>query len=201
MRRYALLASVLLLAGCSGSGFWSFLGDSETFPGANPNLPPGAAENMRRVKAQPIEPLPLLPEGGNIWPGPPPPQPTLEDIERQQNQQFSQPQQGVPLPFQLPPIPPYESGSSTTPPNIQPGLPPGFVPPVEPPGPAKALRPPRGARVVQTPNGPAVETGGNGNFRTLNGPGMNGSIMIPNGNGTSTVISPNGNVTTIPTPH
>ena len=83
MRRVLWLATALLLTGCSGSGFYTFLGDAHEVPGSNPNLPPGAAENTRKVEGDMSTPPPLLTQPGNIWPGPPPPQPSLADIERQ----------------------------------------------------------------------------------------------------------------------
>ncbi len=207
MRRVLWLATALLLTGCSGSGFYGFLGDVHEVPGANPNLPPGASENTRKVEGDMSTPPPLLTEPGNIWPGPPPPQPSLADIERQQNSDFSQ-QQQYPISGQgsppSKPRRPYEKGSSTPPENNQPPLPPPGRPGVQSNVPLPPItRDSTGTTVLIPGTGNATDTGGTTGYRTLTGhtPGIApGSIMVPNGNGTSTVIGPTGTVTTIPTP-
>jgi len=76
----ALLPGLLLLSGCSGLG--KFFGDTITLPGANPNLPSGLSENVERSRGQKVEAGPILPEPGNVWPGPPQPLPTLSDVSR-----------------------------------------------------------------------------------------------------------------------
>ena len=210
MRRVLWLSTALLLSGCSGSGFYTFLGDVHQVPGSNPNLPPGASENTRKVEGDMSTPPPLLTEPGNIWPGPPPPQPSLADIERQQNADFSQQQQQYPIggqPNGAPPGKPhrpYEKGSSTPPENNQPPLPPPARPGVQSNVPLPPITPDSTGTTVLIPGtGGATDTGGTTGYRTLNGhtPGVApGSIMVPNGNGTSTVIGPTGTVTTIPTP-
>ncbi|GBR26205.1 hypothetical protein AA0473_1083 [Acetobacter orleanensis NRIC 0473] len=58
------------------------MGDTATLPGANPNAPSGEDLNMRRVNGYSTAETPLLPAGGDIWPGPPAPLPTLEDVEK-----------------------------------------------------------------------------------------------------------------------
>jgi hypothetical protein len=177
MRRGISGAVVLLLAGCSGSGFYDYVGDVTTLPGANPNRPQGDATNFTRVLAHTAkEPPVMLTEPGDVWPGPPPPQPTLVDIQKQQNAELSSqaPQR------ELPALP----GFTLTPPPAPKGAPPTSYP----------------GGVVQLPNGQGVVTGGNQRVQTFNAPGSTGNIVVPNGNGTSTVISPNGTVTTIPTP-
>jgi hypothetical protein len=195
MRRFALLASTLLLTACSGSGFWSFLGDTATLPGAAPNAPVGNAENMRRVRAQAVDLPPLQTEAGNVWPGPPPPEPTLADIERQQNiQGFGTPSApGVPLMpnLEIPQNVPPPRGGANLPRDLQ-VPPPVMAPP--PPGAEAPVAPPSASV------SPAQPKAG-GKTREAAPAGIpKGSIVIPNGNGTSTVIGPDGSVTTIPTP-
>ena len=63
MRRTALLASLLLLPGCTGFG--TFLDHTFTFPGENPNLPMADSENVRRVLGQPPTISPMRPDAGN----------------------------------------------------------------------------------------------------------------------------------------
>lgn len=86
MRRIALLGVSLLLSGCGYagspvSGFGGFVGDTHTYH-LNPNAPPGQAENEKRVLGQEVAVAPLLPEPGEVWPGPPAPIPTLADVQK-----------------------------------------------------------------------------------------------------------------------
>ena len=180
-------------------------------PGANPNRPAVDSENMRRAFGEPAPVTALQPEPGNVWPGPSRPDPTLTDIEQQQNRETggtAQPgaqlnqQQGGQQNDQRSQRP---RGSSTPPPPVpprssgEPGVPPFPVPPpsVFPP-PAPGQAPPGG--VVNTPRGNQFDAGGTNSYRQLTAPGTPGAIVVPNGNGTSTVISPNGGVQVIPTP-
>ncbi|MFT8895697.1 MAG: hypothetical protein ABF968_01910 [Acetobacter sp.] len=78
MRKAALVASLLVLSGCSGFDKW--LTDTATLPGANPNAPSGESETLRRVRGYATTETPLLPEAGNIWPGAPKPLPSLSDV-------------------------------------------------------------------------------------------------------------------------
>ncbi|MBV8911690.1 MAG: hypothetical protein JOZ05_01480 [Acetobacteraceae bacterium] len=204
MRRTAPLVLLLGLSGCVGFG--EFLDHTFTLPGANPNIPMADSENVRRVLGQEPDIRPLEPEPGNVWPGPPPPEPTLADIQNRPPQQEEN--RGFPptqVPGAQPNLPagrqPRPRGSSTPPGNVQPGLPelpnPGPLPPTSR-APTPPPQPPGGA--VALPNGPATETGGTNSYRQLNTPRGPGAIVVPNGNGTSTVINPDGSVQTIPTP-
>lgn len=87
MRSYAaLMATVLLLSGCSG--FDRFLDDTIQLPGSNPEAPKGDSENMMRVKGDNVASTPILPQGENIWPSRPPALPTLSDVANDE-QSFS----------------------------------------------------------------------------------------------------------------
>jgi hypothetical protein len=189
MRRFAISGLVLLLSGC---GFGTFLSDTTPFGGAA-NPPIGSSENLQRVRTQTTTVTPLQPEAGNVWPGPPPPEPTLADIQRQTNP--------LPPPILNPAVPP----GSSTPPNLQQPLLPAPVPGAVPNadrGSAPALSSHAAGGTVQTPRGPAAITGGTSKYQTtapLPGAAA-GSILVPNGNGTSTLIGPDGSVTTVPTP-
>ncbi|HTZ70632.1 MAG TPA: hypothetical protein VMB71_08285, partial [Acetobacteraceae bacterium] len=84
MRRLGLCV-VLLLGGCSGSGFWRYERDTFTFPWQNPNSPVSESENFQRARfgTKTGNPAPqLLTEAGDIWPGPPAPVPTLKDLQK-----------------------------------------------------------------------------------------------------------------------
>ena len=187
MRRIALLATTMMLTGCSGSSFYSYLGDTFTPPfGANPNAAPGHSETDAKVHGRTVQlPPPILYEAGDIWPAPPKAPPTLKDLQRQQNQEISRGGDGSNggyTPLQpLPVLPGYEVPDQ----DIHPAAPSNSFP----------------AGIVPLPGGrPGIITGGGGQVHSLNGPTGNGSIVVPNGNGTSTVIGPNGSVSTVPTP-
>lgn len=78
MRKAALLALPLALSGCAGMG--KFFNDTALWSGSNPNAPHGDSENLRRARGEFVAAAPILPEGGNMWPGSPQPLPTLKDV-------------------------------------------------------------------------------------------------------------------------
>jgi hypothetical protein len=233
MRRFALLSLTLalpaVLGGCEYAGnpfagFGGFIDDTHTFD-LNPNRPVGDSENIRRVTGHGVNVDPLLPEPGNVWPGPPPKDPTLEDIQRQANQPIGtiqaspgaapgqagpgqmapgepfvphpqpRPDAVQPAPQQGPAIP--RRGSSTAPTSEAP------VPRVPAFTAAPATPPPQSAprsTTIDTPQGPATLTPGSGGVQTYvpkSGGGV--GLVVPNGNGTSTLIGPDGSVQTVPT--
>jgi hypothetical protein len=182
MRRILLLATTLMLPGCAGSGFYSYLGDTFTLPfGANPNKAPGTGENYQRVTAHSpaatTEPEPILFEPGDVWPAPPVAPPTLRDLQKQQSDEIRNGPGGHYAPLQpLPNLPGYDVPQQQKSPYL----------------PGSALPGKSIPHAVGTPFG----TGGGETLNTKD----NGTIVVPNGNGTSTVISPNGAVTTVPSP-
>lgn len=184
MRRSALLGTmvlptVLLLGGCSGIG--KFLGDTITLPGMNPNLPYGLSENLDRARGHAVAETPILPEPGNIWPGPPQPLPTLGDVSRQGSGlgsglhgSLGDPITGVPAM--------HDGGSMSM-------------------GESNSIE--NGAGSV---TGADSFSGGGATsdvqdaaprYRSKSTSISNKPIVIPNGDGTSTVIAPDGTVTTI----
>ena len=120
MRRLAnSAAAAVALTGCQQyasspfDGFGGFIQNTHTFA-TNPNRPPGDAENIQRSEGRDVSADPLLPEPGNIWPGPPQPQPTLEDIIKQdQNGAIGAPGSGAP-PAPPPPGSPEPTGPTPT---------------------------------------------------------------------------------------
>lgn len=213
MRRLACLAATGFMAsGCHYAssplvGFGGFVGDTHTFK-SNPNLPPGAAENMRRVQGQQVASDPLLPEPGNIWPGPPVAEPTLEDVIRDEQTdtagQFGISQPGPPS---ASPNVPYGSAAHPQPRPVErgSGASPGSVDlrsqpqssTVTPRAPGSISVPPA---TINTPNGVQPMTRDGNGVTTTTTPGGATSIVVPNGNGTSTIIGPDGSTQTVPTP-
>jgi hypothetical protein len=192
MRRIALLVLCLGATGCERYasspfvGFGGFIADTHTI-NRGPNSPVGDATNMMRVRGMSPETEPLVPEPGNVWPGPMAELPTLDDLMKETPQ--------------LPPggemtLPPALRGSSTPPPPPPLPIParPNFGPTPTPP----AQSAPQ-VRTLQTPNGPATTSGGSG-VQTFTDPKGGTGLLVPNGNGTSTLIAPDGTVTTVPTP-
>ncbi|HVC60016.1 MAG TPA: hypothetical protein VND19_06595 [Acetobacteraceae bacterium] len=212
MRRFATLGLVLMLAGCGYRTWWS----PPFFTGSQPYAPAGDAENLLRAKGDTVTVPPLTPQPGDVWPGPVPPTPTLQELEQQGDLGMGpeQPVPGSPLnrgaasqepaSGQPPPgLPPQMSrGSSTPPGSNQPGLAPLPKQQAVVPSHGPSLPPPPAAgQVVQTPSGPGVTTGGTQGYQTMTMPGGGSAIVVPNGNGTSTIIKSDGSIQTIPTPH
>jgi hypothetical protein len=201
MRRMHLTWLCLALCSC-GYGTWR---DPPFATATNPNLPAGASENMRRAMGEAVEAPILTPEPGDIWPGPLPPEPTLQELEQQGEQ--TGPQRATPgspeyqnqQPPNLPP-PPAAHGSSTPPGSNQPGLAKLPAPTAPPPVNTTPPAPNAAGQVIQTPNGPSVTTGGTSGYQTTTTPGGSSAIVVPNGNGTSTIIHSDGRIETVPTP-
>lgn len=172
MRRIWMLGVLVALAGCEGHNTWW---NPPFTPGFNPNRPYGDSINMRRVTGSATAVAPLTPEPGDIWPGPVPEMPTLQDVERESGlleRMSTMPQSNAPgtLPSQ-----------------------PMATPNATPPAPNPA------GRIVNSPSGPSVTSGGTAGYQTTTTP-RGSAIIVPNGNGTSTIIHPDGRIETVPTP-
>jgi hypothetical protein len=191
MRRILLLGLCLAATGCDRyasnpfTGFGGFIGDTHNYA-RNPNRPPGSSENVQRVTGLSPDAEPLLPEPGNVWPGPAKPDPTLNDLMRDNPNPQMMPGTEMTLPRS-------GTGPATIAPIPSPGSP-NFAPSATPP--AQAAPP---SRFLQTPSGPASLSGGSG-VQTYTDPKGTSGLVVPNGNGTSTLIAPDGTVQTVPTP-
>ena len=177
-----MLPAVLFLGGCSGLG--KFLGDTITIPGMNPNLPYGVSENSDRSRGLQPATRPILPEPGNMWPGPPQPLPTLNQASHEQAGELSGSLGHADA------APMHDGGSMSM-------------------GENDAIS--RGATSGAdsfsggAPGASAAGTSALGDhvpdassrYRVKMAPGKGDSIVIPNGDGTSTVIGPDGTVKTV----
>lgn len=181
MRRFAMLCCAIVssgsLAGCTGTGV--FL--DHTFNRGNPNTPAGNSEMFLRLRGEPAPIIPLVPETGDVWPGPQKPDFTMQELEQSQGNAAPAGQGGK----RSGPIP---GGNDVH-------APPAILPSGTPA--SKAAPPQR-----NTGGGSAVDvTGGEKipNYRQLQTPPASKGILVPNGNGTSTLIGPDGSITTVPT--
>lgn len=168
MRRIWMLGVLVVLTGCEGHNTWW---NPPFTPGFNPNRPYGDSINMQRVIGSAAAVAPLTPEPGDIWPGPVPEMPTLQDVERQSG--LLERLSTIPQ-TSAPPHPLAAQGAS-------------------PPAPNPA------GRIVNSPSGPSVTSGGTSGYQTTTTP-RGSAIIVPNGNGTSTIIHPDGRIETVPTP-
>ena len=215
MRRIVLLGFVLLLPGCeSWNGFQDyftspfvgvggFINDTVTFR-RNVNAPLGDGDNMNRVRGREVTAEPLLPEPGNVWPGPPRPQATLSDLEREQGTPGAPGAPGASppqVPAGTPGAPHPQPRGSSTPPYQAPvsNLPPPSRGAAPLPTPSIAIPPPL-TGIVQTPQGPAVITNGGNGVQTYTLPNGGTGRAINNANGTVTLIGPDGSVQSVPAP-
>ena len=83
------------MAGCQFAadptvGFGGFIADTHLWR-LNPNRPQAVTEDERLVVGEAVQIQPLLPESGEVWPGPPPPIPTLQDVQKLNNLEFLPP--------------------------------------------------------------------------------------------------------------
>ncbi|MDE7546805.1 hypothetical protein PY793_02220 [Acetobacter fabarum] len=169
MRKAALLGVCMMVSGCAG--FEKVMSDSISLPGENPNAPAGSDLNMQRVQGQAAKEVPILPQGGNIWPGPPAPLPTLEDVARGRMNS----QTGAKPPATGPQLPDGQEISMGEQENIHKGV-------------VSSSR--YGAPELGRASGHPINTG-----RSVPAP-----IEIPNGDGTTTLVNSDGSISTIGTP-
>jgi len=95
MRRIALLGLTLLLPGCQFAGnpldgSIGFIGDTHTWTD-DPTAPMAQSENERRVRGYDTPEQTLLPEPGDVWPGPPAPIPTMQELQNLNNKEVLPP--------------------------------------------------------------------------------------------------------------
>lgn len=177
------LLGAALLSGCAGSGFGTYVRDTVRLPGSHPNQPQGDGLNHQRVLGHTVTPAPepVAMAATTDWPGPPKAIPSLQDLQRQQNEALASGTYAPhPMGKDLPSVPGFEVQG-----------------PAAPPAPPVASFP---TGVVKGTEGANLSRIGGAEARTIPDPDKRGNIVVPNGDGTSTVIAPDGSVTTVPTP-
>ena len=187
MRRIALLGLTVALGGCGYNTWWNL----PFTTGNNPNRPVADSDNLRRSIGEDVPVQPLLTEPGDIWPGPPPPELTLEDIDRMPTPNSDE---------QPAPAPNPARGSSVPPDQ---GAPVVSRPPPRPAAHTALVSPPSANQAGQsyrTQTGTVTTTGGGVGYQTGVTTGGASTVIVPNGNGTSTVIRADGSIETIQTP-
>lgn len=192
MRRTLLLGTVLLLGGCSGLGH--FLADTGTLPGANPNSTTGVSENLRRARGEKPDEAAIVPQAGDVWPGPPQPLPTLGDVAKNGGLGESSAVLGGGMP---------NGGSMSLgeKQSIRNGVPlenptAGFSGGGGGSLPSAVADPAEGFRHTHPLGvGPGASEKGQ-DVKGADSP-VGSNIVIPNGDGTDTVISPDGTVKTV----
>ena len=193
--RPALLGATLLLSACSGMenpvgtlgdmlsspseifgnplvGSGTLLGDTSSFS-LNPNRPVSDAPNVNRVLGKGYEQEPLLPEGGNVWPGPLPPAKTMSDLQKE----GPLGEEAAPEPAAAPSKPATKPAAKTS----------------------QAAPRPTG-RVLQTPAGPGVVSIGTDGKETILLPNGQKGTVSPAGSGTAMVKLPDGRSYTVADP-
>ncbi len=121
MRRIALLGLFVLLPGCQFAanptvGFGGFIYDTDTWV-LNRNEPVAVTENEKLIEDVPVKIEPLLSEPGEIWPGPPPPIPTMQDVQSLTNMEVLPP---AAIPGQVPPPVFQQNAPENGPANVPP---------------------------------------------------------------------------------
>lgn len=220
----ALGALALLSGACSGFNDGSYrVASALADTGGRIGMPWGTMRPAMPEQATTVERVALgvppgstlLPEAGDVWPGPLPPRATLANPDaalsgipayapatgrRDDTSDMAPP---PPRPVAGPPrgLP---RGSSSPPPPAMVTIPPdpreriGLVPaPPTPPG-IPAVPPRADGQVIHTPNGPVVTSGGTDRIQSFNVPGGGTGTAIRDGN-TTTLIGPGSRIQTIPT--
>jgi hypothetical protein len=179
------LSGCATVVGNPADGLGGFLGNAFSWGGSS-NRPVIDSPNARRVTGAAEEAEPLLPEAGNVWPGPLPPARSMSDLQRD----MSAP---------LPPIDAAAGAPRAAAPAARPAPAPAPLA-VPAPTPAAPLAAMPGGRVLQTPQGPASTVIGGNGVETFTLPNGRSGIVMPNANGTLTLIGPDGTSQTIPAP-
>ena len=199
MRRIAFACLCLTLSGCGYNTWWN----PPFTTGYNPNFPADDSENLRRVMGEQVDVPALTTEPGDVWPGPLPPEPTLQELEQQGKQPgpssrcqdrrhpqctVSAAAAGGSRQFDAAWVEPAGADAVAEPCRRR-------RPPTRPPARAKSGR--SGVSDAERAGGDQWRHQRLPDHTT---PGGGSAIVVPNGNGTSTIIHSDGTIETVPTP-
>lgn len=140
----------------------------------------------------------LMPESGNVWPGPLPPRTTLAnpDAALRGVPEYGTPGTSIPPPTSsLPPVGPprgLPSSAATSPPPVARPTASSPLLNIPPAAPAGTMPPRADGRFIMTPNGPVVTTGGTDRIQSAITPGGQSAIVTRDGN--TTTVTPIGGV-------
>lgn len=82
MRKTLAIGAVLFLSGCVSERHFT---TDTLWPFGNPNAPSATSEMAQRALGHEPGVTPLVPQPGNVWPGPVQPMPTLSQVEKNEN--------------------------------------------------------------------------------------------------------------------
>jgi hypothetical protein len=82
LRKTLAIGAVLLLSGCVSDRHFAV---HELWPFGNPNGPASAGETAQRSLGHSPVVAPMVPQSGNVWPGPVQPMPTLSEVQKNSN--------------------------------------------------------------------------------------------------------------------
>ncbi len=82
MRHPLALGLILLLSACSSERHYAA---DTLWPFGNPNAPKANSETALRALGKKPDVVLLVPQGGNVWPGPVQPMPTLSQVQKNSN--------------------------------------------------------------------------------------------------------------------
>lgn len=79
MRAFFALIAAFSLSACAGGGQFAH---HSLWPFGNPNAPIQNSDMAQRALGKPTDAPPMLPQPGDVWPGPVQPMPTLSEVEK-----------------------------------------------------------------------------------------------------------------------
>lgn len=82
MRKTLVLGTALLLTGCASARTFA---EQSLWPFGNPNAPAAASETAQRALGKSPQVAVIQPQGGDVWPGPVQPMPTLSEVQKNSN--------------------------------------------------------------------------------------------------------------------
>ncbi len=82
MRKSLAAGLLIVLSGCASERHFAA---HSLWPFGNPNAPATTSETAQRALGHDVSLAPLQPQGGDVWPGPVQPMPTLSQVQKYSN--------------------------------------------------------------------------------------------------------------------